>query len=149
VPARLANWFVLDSLDETNKTPGVLGEMQLAWLAAALDRQADKPALVMVHHNPDDKAKPSGLVETKALLDLLAARRHVKALIFGHTHDWKQSTYEGMHLVNLPPVAYVFAAGKPSGWVDCRLHDSGFRLTLHSLNKEHQQHLQTLELAWR
>ena len=149
VPARAANWFVLDSLDETNKTPGVLGEAQLAWLAAALDKQADKPALVMVHHNPDDRPKPGGLVETKALLELLTARRQVKALIFGHTHDWKLSKHEGIHLVNLPPVAYPFAAGKPSGWVDCQLQESGVKLSLRCLNHEHAQHNQTVELAWR
>jgi 3',5'-cyclic AMP phosphodiesterase CpdA len=149
VPARLANWFVLDSLDETNKTPGVLGDAQLAWLAAALDQRADKPALVMVHHNPDDRPKPGGLVETKALLELLAARRHVKALIFGHTHDWKLAQHEGIHLVNLPPVAYAFAATKPSGWVDCQLYESGAKLILACLNHEHAQHRQVVDLAWR
>lgn len=149
VPARRANWFVLDSLDETNKTPGVLGAAQLTWLAAALDRQADKPALVMVHHNPDERPKPGGLVETKALLELLAARQHVKALIFGHTHDWKLARHEGIHLLNLPPVAYAFAAGKPSGWVDCQLQESGAKLSLQCLNHEHAQHHQAVDLAWR
>jgi hypothetical protein len=149
ISSRLANWFVLDSLDETNKTPGVLGEAQLAWLAAALDKQADKPALVVVHHNPDDRPKPGGLVETKALLDLLAARRHVKALIFGHTHDWKIAQHEGIHLVNLPPVAYTFAAGKPNGWVDCQLQESGAKLTLQCFDPAHAQHRQVVDLAWR
>ncbi len=149
VPARHANWFVLDSLDETNKTPGVLGEAQLKWLATALDQHAEKPALVMVHHNPDDRPKPGGLVETKAVLELLTAKRHVKALIFGHTHDWKQTQHEGLHLVNLPPVAYPFAAAKPSGWVDCHLAENSARLTLHSLKPDHAQHLQVVDLAWR
>ena len=55
VPSPLANWFVLDSLDQTDKTPGTLGAEQRKWLADALDRAADKPALVMVHHNPDER----------------------------------------------------------------------------------------------
>src|SRR5208282_2114920 len=46
------NWFLLDSLDQTAKTPGLLGHEQLTWLAATLDANRDKPALVMVHHNP-------------------------------------------------------------------------------------------------
>ena len=29
------NWFVLDSLDKTNATPGIVGEKQIAWLAGA------------------------------------------------------------------------------------------------------------------
>src|SRR5579872_2932143 len=41
-----ANWFVLDSLEQTNSTPGLLGEAQRAWLAGALDANTDKPALV-------------------------------------------------------------------------------------------------------
>jgi Icc protein len=48
----LANIFMMDSLKLTNKTPGLLGEEQLAWLAAALDRHTDRPAIVLVHHNP-------------------------------------------------------------------------------------------------
>src|SRR3954469_15864977 len=55
-----ANWFVLDSLDKTNDPPGGLGPKQLDWLGHALDSKADKPALVMVHHDPDDKPKGGG-----------------------------------------------------------------------------------------
>ena len=47
-----ANWFLLDSLDKPNVTPGVLGEAQLKWLAAELDKHADRPALISVHHHP-------------------------------------------------------------------------------------------------
>src|ERR1039457_1670409 len=41
-----ANWFVLDSLEETLSTPGLLGQAQLDWLAGALDANGSKPALV-------------------------------------------------------------------------------------------------------
>ena len=47
-----ANWFLLDSLDEPNKTPGVLGDKQVAWLGQALDARANKPAILVAHHNP-------------------------------------------------------------------------------------------------
>ncbi len=125
-----ANWFLLDSLDETNKTPGVLGPAQLAWLATALDQRAEKPALVMVHHNPDNRPEPSGLVETQQLLDLLTARPHVKTLFFGHSHHWTLGKVKQLHLVNLPPVAYLFREGDPSGWVDAQLNADGVNLTL-------------------
>src|SRR5438046_8980822 len=49
---RLANWFILDSLETTNSTPGLLGRTQLDWLSSALDAKPSKPALVIVHHNP-------------------------------------------------------------------------------------------------
>ncbi len=52
VESARANWFVLDSLLRVNGTPGELGEEQLSWLAKALDARADKPALVVIHHDP-------------------------------------------------------------------------------------------------
>lgn len=145
-----ANWFFLDTLDETNVTPGRLGGVQLEWLAAALDARPDKPALVVAHHNPIGPAdKPSGLLDTDALLEVLAARRQVKAYFFGHTHHWEVKQQAGIWLVNLPPVAYVFRAGEPSGWVHCRLADKGATLELHCLDASHHAHRQRVELAWR
>lgn len=149
LPCPAANWFILDSLDETNKTPGVLGEAQLTWLAKALDDKADKPALLMVHHNPDFSPQPRALTDTGPLMDAIVDRQHVKAVFFGHTHQWKLAEREGIHLVNLPPVAYVFAKGKPSGWVDAQLTSQGATLTLQSLDQQHPQHGETHELSWR
>ena len=78
-----ANWFVLDSLDRTNSTPGVLGEAQLRWLESALDAHAGKPALVMVHHNPGGPGNKNGLTETDALMAIL--RQALCARIAGAT----------------------------------------------------------------
>jgi hypothetical protein len=144
-----ANWFVLDSLDETNKTPGVLGEGQLTWLDGALREHADKPALVIVHHNPDERPNTSGLVDTKELVSLFDAHKHVKAFFFGHTHNWQVTEQSGVHFINLPPVAYVFAEGKPNGWVDVRLSDAGATLELRCLDTKHPKHGEKVELDWR
>lgn len=145
-----ANWFVLDSLDIVNKSPGKLGEEQLSWLDKALSGKADKPALVAVHHNPAAGQKKSCLTDTKAFFAVLARQRQVKAYIYGHTHNWNVTTGpNGLHLVNLPPVAYVFGKGKPSGWVDVQLADSGASFTLQCLDTKHAQHGKTVELAWR
>jgi len=144
-----ANWFLLDSLDVTNRTPGTLGEQQLAWLAKSLDAHADKPALVVGHHNPDDDGPITGLTDTKQLRELLAARKHVKAYLFGHTHDWAVRQREGVYEINLPPVAYVFARGKANGWVDVRLTDTGATLELRTIDPKHAQHGEKHELKWR
>ena len=150
VPAARANWFLLDSLDVTAQTPGTLGKPQIDWLADALDAHADKPALIVVHHHPDaNNPHTMGLRDTVALYGVLLPRKHVKAVIFGHTHDWKTAEHEGLHLVNLPPVAYVFRAGRPNGWVDARLHENGIALELRSLDPRHEQHAETVELTWR
>ena len=149
LPTRLANWFILDSLETTNSTPGLLGRPQLDWLASALDANPSKPALVLVHHNPGLSGN-MGLKDTSAFLDIIRPRRQVKAYIYGHTHTWRvEPDTSGVHLVNLPPVAYVFQEGQPSGWVRMTLHADGMRLELRCVDTTHKSHGQTLDLKWR
>lgn len=149
IAAPRVNWFLLDSLQQTNKTPGLLGEEQLAWLAASLDEHTDRAALVCVHHQPDEREMPSGLTDTKALLDILIPRKHAKALFFGHTHNWEIKQRDGLHLVNLPPVAYTFAKDKPSGFVEVAVVEDACTLQLHAHDKSHPQHDQVVDLKWR
>jgi hypothetical protein len=144
-----ANWLLLDSLDKTNYTPGLLGEKQLAWLAAALDARADRPALVVMHHNLDRDPQTSGLRDTGRLLEVLAPRRQVKALFYGHTHRWGAEQVDGIHVVNLPTLVWLFDKQQPRGWVDARLRAEGMTLRLNALDPGHSAHGQTLELAWR
>jgi hypothetical protein len=144
-----ANFFLLDSLDVVNQASGLCGPAQLHWLAGALDAHADKPAITMVHHQPDTRPDPGGLVDTQALLDILTPRRQVKAHVFGHTHNWKVTAQDGLHLINLPPVGYVFTKGHPNGWVDLQLEKDRGRLTLHTLDPHHAQAGQQRELTWR
>ena len=68
--------------------------------------------------------------------------------LFGYTHDWSIKKRGSLHLVNLPPVAYIFTAGKPNGWVLAEVAESGLTLMLHSIDPRHQQHGQRVELAW-
>jgi len=144
-----ANWFILDSLEKTLSTPGYLGTEQLDWLGSALDKNADKPALVMVHHNPGLGAN-MGLKDTSAFLDVIRPRKQVKAYIFGHTHTWKiEQDSSGIHFINLPPVAYVFHEGDPSGWVHAMVEDKKMRLELRCVDTTHKDHGQKVELEWR
>jgi 3',5'-cyclic AMP phosphodiesterase CpdA len=144
-----ANLFLLDSLDQTNHTPGVLGEAQIRWLGEALDARKGKPALVFVHHQPDDRPNPSGLTDTKPLLDTLLPRRQVKALFYGHTHVWDVGKRDDLHCINLPAVAYVFIPGQPSGWVDAHLKDNGISLELRCIDPSHPKHGEKVDLTWR
>lgn len=145
-----ANWFVLDSLDKTLETPGLLGKEQLDWLAAALDANPGKPALVLIHHNPGRVLNIGGLKDTKALFEIIRPRKQVKAYIFGHTHAWRiRQDVSGIHLVNLPPVAYVFEAGEPSGWVHATLESNGLQLELRCVDPTHKLHGQIVKLQWR
>jgi 3',5'-cyclic AMP phosphodiesterase CpdA len=146
-----ANWFVLDSLEKTLATPGLIGEAQLDWLAHALDDNKRKPALVVVHHNLNDNSgKPGGLKDGDKLLEIIRPRKHVKALLYGHSHYWEvKQDSSGIHLINLPPTAYVFTEGKPNGWVHASLQSKGMQLELRCLDASHPQHGETHDLKWR
>jgi 3',5'-cyclic-AMP phosphodiesterase len=145
----LANWFILDSLEQTASTPGLLGPQQLAWLAKSLDANPDKPALVLIHHNPGIDGN-LGLKDTVSLFETIRPRKQVKAYIFGHTHFWKtEQDASGLHLINLPPVAYIFQTGKPSGWVHATLDANGMRLELRCIDPTHKDHGQVVKLDWR
>jgi len=144
-----ANFFLLDTLDQVNKTPGTLGESQLAWLGRELDSRATRPAIVFTHHHPENLVKVAGITDIEGFNKALDGRRQVKAHFFGHTHVWLTANREGIHRVNLPPVAYAFTPGKPSGWVDLQLRDDGMTIELHAIDPKHADHGQKKELAWR
>lgn len=143
-----ANWFLLDSMDGPGAVEGRLGEAQLQWLARSLDARADKPALVMMHHYPESFGK-SGLADTEPLFQVIAPRKQVKAYLFGHSHRWTTRVQDGIHLVNLPAVAYVFDKSQPQGWVDAELRAEGMTLRLNAIDRKHPAHGKPLNLAWR
>jgi predicted phosphodiesterase len=146
----LMDWYVLDSLEVTNDIPGSLGETQLQWLAGKLDEKPDKPAIVMVHHQPDDRPVIQGLRDTKELLDVLTPRRQVKALMFGHTHRWEWSQdASGLYRINLPTTAYIFREGQPTGWTDIHVRPGGATLELNCSDTTHTLHLLKTDLVWR
>src|SRR5262249_5818932 len=145
-----ANFFLLDSLDVVDVTPGRLGEAQIAWLARHLDLNANKPAIVCVHHNLNGDKALNGLIDTKALLAVLEPRKQVKAYVFGHSHVWSVKEHaSGIHLVNLPAIGYPFAPTQPTGWVHCTLSKNGATLKLFSLDPQHAADGQTVDLKWR
>ena len=148
-----ANLFLLDSLHEVNVVTGELGESQLAWLAEALDGATDKPAVIVAHHNPQFSppaaGRPwSGIRDTERLFELLGPRQHVQAVVFGHTHHWSTERRGRLHLINLPPVAYVFNESHPNGWVDARLHSGGVDLRLQTIDPDDERNGQLVTLDW-
>lgn len=152
VRGEMVNWFLVDSLEFVNKTPGLLGQKQIAWLEMELDANADKPAIVIGHHTlklGDGEVK-SEMKDSAAFLAALAPRRHVKAYVFGHSHTWAVGQHDsGIHLVNLPPTAYVFNKARPQGWVEAALREDGMTLKLSAFDAAHPEHGQTRDLAWR
>ena len=153
VETKYANWFLIDTLQKVNHVTGEMGPQQLEWLRQALMTNSDKPAIVVGHHNPQfnvpEDGRVTGLQDSSALFELLESQPHVKAYVYGHTHAWSTTRRDsGLHLINLPPIGYVFNESSPLGWVDAELSAAGLQLTLHSLNADHAEHLKIRSLKW-
>ena len=138
----------LDSLLATNIPPGPAANALTAGLANNLATRSAKPTIVVVHHNPDPDSD-NALVDAERLLALVRPARQVKALIFGHTHTYRYTKTEGLHLINLPAVGYNFADGEPIGWVEAAFRVQGADLTLHALGGEPKADGKQTALTWR
>lgn len=145
-----ASLLLLDTLEATNKTPGLLGKAQIEWLDAELKKRADKPAVVMAHHNLDHgkSTKVAGIQDTTDFLACLAKHKHVRGYIFGHLHRWEPGKDSGLDVLNLPAVAYVFDNKQPSGWTLARFSPHGLTMTLKSLDPMHPKHGEKVEWVW-
>jgi len=140
-------FIVLDSLIEANTTPGLLGKAQRAWLSSYLQSSSNLPTLLFVHHTLDDG--DGSLLDAPRFFDILKPHRKVKAIFYGHSHRYAYDQWEGVHLVNLPAVAYNFADDQPIGWVDAKLNATGAALTLHTIGGNQEKDGKTTKLAWR
>lgn len=150
VQSPTVNWFLLDSLEKVNHTPGLLGASQLGWLKKALDAHPDKPAMVMVHHDIPIAAGKTGLQDFAELLAILRPRKQVKACFYGHTHAWGVRQDEsGIHLINLPSVAATFTPVNPRGWVRAYLQKTSLKLELRCVDTTHPKHGEVHDLVWR
>ncbi|KAA0134531.1 hypothetical protein FYZ48_20800 [Gimesia chilikensis] len=149
-----ANFFLLDSLHKTMVTQGTLGTEQRTWLAKALDAHADKPAIIMTHHNPrlggDPNHFPGGLTDSVELWEILAPRKQVKAYIHGHIHHRSNAEHKGIHIINTPATSYV---GNPkastTGWTIAKLSPTGITLTTRTTDDQHPWNHQSQTLTWR
>ena len=133
-----ANLVLLDS-----GRKGILGDKQLNWLAKELDERTDKPALVFGHYNPypNRGVRPiKGMSDGSTLLKLLAKRKHARAYLYGHTHEWQHDQRNHLHLINQPAVSYYFGKGHAHGWVDMKLTKQSAVLELRCIDPKHKQH---------
>ena len=133
-----ANLILLDS-----GRKGILGEKQLRWLAQELHERTEKPALVFGHFNPypNRGVRPiKGMSDGPSLLKLLAKRKHARAYLYGHTHEWQHDQRDHLHLINQPAVSYYFGKGHAHGWLDMKLTKKSADLELRCINPKHRQH---------
>lgn len=144
IATRHANWFLLDTLEQTHGQSGRFGKEQLDWLAQSLATRPDKPALLVAHH---DLSLTHGLRDGKDLLAMATGHKQVQAYFFGHTHQWSVKS-NGIYLINIPAIAWLFSQSEPRGWLDMTLRDGGATLVLNTLDKKHPKHGERVELKW-
>jgi len=133
-----ANIVLLDSGKR-----GVVEDKQLSWLAQQLDDRKNKPALVFAHYNPlpTHGIRPiRGMKNGKALVKLIATRKHAKAFFHGHTHEWQHSREGAIQIIAQPSVSYYFGKGHAHGWVDMNLTETTANLELRCIDPKHMQH---------
>jgi len=143
-PVRL---IMLDSLFFVNKVPGLLGRAQRRWLAEYLSKSDDTPTLLCFHHTLGDG--DGDLLDLPRLYEMIVPIRKVKAIVYGHSHEYGFSEYEGIALINLPATGYNFNDVEPVGWVEARLTARGGDFTLHATAGNLAKDGSVEKLTWR
>ena len=143
-PARL---IILDSLLYVNKTPGLLGKAQRQWLQNYLTECDDTPTILCFHHSLEDG--DGDLLDLPRLLSAMKPIRKVKAIVYGHSHVYKFTQHEGIHLINLPAVGYNFNDSDPVGWVEASLTAKGGDFKLHAIAGNTSNDQSVTKLKWR
>jgi Icc protein len=143
-PVRL---IILDSLLYVNKAPGLLGKAQRQWLVNYLTECDDTPTILCFHHTLEDG--DGDLLDLPRLYSIIKPIRKVKAIVYGHSHEYKFSEFEGIHLINIPAVGYNFNDSEPVGWMEAALTAKGGRFKLNAIagNKSDDQSI--TKLNWR
>ncbi|MFB0552279.1 MAG: metallophosphoesterase [Phycisphaerae bacterium] len=139
--------IILDSLFYVNKVPGLLGKTQRQWLENYLEECDVTPTILCFHHTLTDS--DDALLDVPRLFSTIKPIRKVKAIVYGHSHEYKFSEFEGIHLINLPAVGYNFSDAEPIGWVEANLTAKGGDFTLHAIAGDKNKDGSVTKLTWR
>lgn len=140
-------FVLLDSLLFTNKTPGLLGKVQRTWLGEYLAKSDNKPTVIFLHHTLSDG--DGSLLDVDRFFEIIQPHRQVKAVFYGHSHQYNFDTLDGIHLINQPAVGYNFLDTEPVGWLTGKFRKEGVDLTLHAFAGNREGDGKTTSLAWR
>ncbi len=144
IPIRL---IILDSLFYVNQISGLLGKAQRQWLEEYLNNSDDTPTILCFHHTLGDG--DGDLLDVPRLFDIIKSVSKVKAILFGHSHIYNYSEYEGIHLINLPAMGYNFIDVAPIGWVEAHLTAKGGTFILHDIAGNKFNNKSETKLTWR
>jgi hypothetical protein len=102
--------------------------------------------VLFVHHTLSDG--DGDLLDVDRLFEVIRPHPKVKAIFYGHSHEYSFGRHQGVDLVNLPAVGYNFADKEPIGWVDAVFAPDGVKLTLTSIGGNRTAHGQSTRLSW-
>jgi 3',5'-cyclic AMP phosphodiesterase CpdA len=139
-------FLLLDSLLYTNKVAGLLGQDQRAWHSEYLATNSDKPHIIFVHHTLGDR--DGDLLDSRRLFELIRPHPQVKAIFYGHSHEWSIGEREHVQLVNIPAIGYNFRDQEPLGWVDARFDTKGADITLRAFAGNTADNRKVHRLTW-
>ncbi|MDA3923183.1 MAG: metallophosphoesterase [Kiritimatiellae bacterium] len=137
----------LDSLQMTNNTAGLLGKAQRNWLDQYLKDSDKTPTLLFLHHSFGDS--DGSLLDDIRFFRVITQHRHVKAVFYGHSHNYSFTKAEDLDLINLPSTAYAFGKKSSVGWVDATFTATGATLKLNATAGNKEQDGEVTEIKWR
>lgn len=156
VDAAGLRFLILDSLEAPTpegRMPigGQLHEAQLDWLTETLDAHPNIPALILFHHNPthDPARLKNCLGDTEKLFSIVGPRKQVKAVVYGHTHQWELAKEDDLQLINLPATAYIFSPEQPLGWCRFEPRDGGATIEPRCVSGNRDVDKKRFDLKWR
>ena len=97
--------FVLLDTVELGTHGGVFGEAKQLWLKQVLNRYAEDPVFLFMHHPPFDLQLPCidriGLDEQKAFSQIASTHSNIRHLFFGHAHRPISGNWQGISFSSL------------------------------------------------
>lgn len=95
--------ILLDS-SEPGRVDGVLEPAQIDWLKVRLSEAADRPVIVILHHNANAlhiESDDIRILDEGPFLDALKTHRDIRQVIAGHVHLTSTATYRGIPFTTL------------------------------------------------
>ena len=138
--------IILDSLLYVNQVAGLLGKAQRQWLSDFLAGCDDRPTVLFVHHTLGDG--DGDLLDIDRLYRLVRPHGKVKAIFYGHSHEYSIRRKRKMQLINIPAVGYNFRDSDPVGWLDAVFRPDGVDLTLYAIGGNTEGDGQTTQVNW-
>jgi len=139
-------FILLDSLDKC-PSHGFLGKSQRDWLSSYLDEHRDKPVILYVHHTFKDF--DGDLIDGDRLFKIIEPQKHVKAIIYGHSHSYNFTMHKNIHMINLPATGYNFRPSEPIGWVEASFTTKEGIFKLHAIGGNMENNGKETKVKWR